>query len=91
MTTRRTAARKTKHDKSIAHWQEQVRNLKAERILTRAILRECEIALTDWVRTFAPSECGKAHVNESIARIMDAGGTLIYVARLLARIRKALR
>jgi hypothetical protein len=54
----------------------------------KALLRECGIALDDWVHQYASEMCDEKHVQESVQRILDGGGTLAYVANLRQRIRE---
>ena len=57
----------------------------------RALPKRCEIALTDWMRQYAPEQCYFTSVAESRARVMTAGGTLAYIEDLLQDITKELR
>ena len=57
----------------------------------RALLKRCEIALTDWVLQYAPEQCERRHVISSSIRISALGGTLAYIGDLLYDIREELR
>ncbi len=54
----------------------------------RQLLRDLDVALTDWVRQYAPDMCSEKSCKESIKRVWDAGGTLAYIAALRERIRR---
>ena len=54
--------------------------------MSGALLRECRVALNDWVRSYAPEMCGEDYVAETRQRINEGGGTLAYIGDLLARI-----
>lgn len=55
-----------------------------------ARLRECIVALDDWLHTYAEEMCKEEYVKESYRRIADNGGTLAYIARLQAANRATL-
>ena len=56
---------------------------------TKDALLAADLALTDWVRQYAPEHCAKHHVKQTIKRVWDAGGTLAYIAGVRAQIKKA--
>ena len=57
----------------------------------RKLLRDCSAALNHWLHSYAPEFCGCAEFRETQKAMMDAGGTLAYMADLQQRIRKALK
>ena len=57
----------------------------------RKLLRDCSTALDHWLHQYAPEQCRATSVNETGRAMMDAGGTLAYIAKLQQRIRKALK
>ena len=56
----------------------------------RELLRECSTALDHWLHQYAPEQCDLKPVLRSGRAMLDAGGTLAYIADLQQRIRKAL-
>ena len=56
----------------------------------RAALRASDRALLDWLHSYAETEFAPETVRTSIARIMGAGGTIAYLAKLVKRNREAL-
>ena len=56
----------------------------------RAALMAADLALTDWVRMYAPEHCDTRHVFESGKRVSEAGGTLAYIAKVRKQIKEAL-
>ena len=59
--------------------------------LERELLRDCSTALDHWIHLWAPEQCDEKRVRASFTYMMNAGGTLAYIARLQQRIRKALK
>lgn len=50
------------------------------------LLRACDLALLDWMRTYADDQFAREDVWQSLLRIGDGGGTLVYIAKLRASI-----
>jgi hypothetical protein len=67
------------------------RTLEADRDRLKALCEEADIALSDWLHTYASEECKPEYVVESMKRIFENGGTLYYIAKLRQRIRAALK
>lgn len=59
--------------------------------LERAALIAADLALTDWVRSYAPEMCSTGSVRASFSRVYAAGGTLAYIAGVRAQIKAALK
>jgi len=57
----------------------------------RAALVSADVALTDWVRQYAPEQCNPATVAESTMRLYWAGGTPAYIASVRRKIKLALK
>lgn len=57
----------------------------------RKLLRDCSTALDHWLHQYAPEMCKREFVKQTMGDMMDAGGTLAYIADLQQRIRKALK
>lgn len=57
----------------------------------RKLLRECSVALDRCLHLYAPEQCNAKHIGKIFRVMMDAGGTLAYIADLQQRIRKTLR
>ena len=53
------------------------------------IMRDCYVALKDWLHTYAHELCDADHVRISQQRICQHGGTLAYIADLLDKLRRA--
>ena len=71
----------------IYHAAETIETLLAEGKVRDELLDRCRIALDDWINTYAAELCDEERVQEAGKRIADNGGTLAYVARLIADIR----
>lgn len=56
----------------------------------RELFKRCQVALDDWLHCYAPEQCDPKKVQESAIRTFKAGGTLAYIAKLQADIKKAL-
>lgn len=54
------------------------------------LLNDLNVALDDWVATYAAEMCDSKKVAEARARIEKNGGMLAYIAKLSERIDKAL-
>ena len=48
-------------------------------------------ALDDWLHVHAPEHCHQKDVAESQDRILEAGGTIAYIADVQSEIREALK
>lgn len=46
----------------------------------RKALRRSNAALDDWVRSYAPDFVKQEHLDETLERIREGGGTLAYIA-----------
>lgn len=57
----------------------------------RELLRDCSTALDHWLHQYAPEQCDKGWVKETGRAMMNAGGTLAYIADLQQQIRNVLR
>lgn len=55
----------------------------------RKLLRDCSTALDHWLHQYAPEQCDMERLKETGRAMLDAGGTLAYIAKLRQRIRKA--
>lgn len=58
----------------------------AERGAMRAVVEAAQVALNDWLLTYASDMCHASDVDAARARIRQAGGTLAYISDTLEQI-----
>lgn len=68
----------------------QAPTLKAQNAELVEALETSRQALRDWVHTYAPELCNDGMVKQSLARIEEHGGTLVYIADAMKEIKEAL-
>ena len=57
----------------------------------RAALRASDLALQDWLHSYAGDQCSERSVAKTELRIFNAGGLLAYLAKLCKANREALK
>ena len=55
------------------------------------LLKRLDVALDDWVVTYAPEFCSTEAIDKTRKRIVNGGGTLAYISDLNIEIRHILK
>jgi hypothetical protein len=58
-----------------------------QKIALRKALERAQLALDDWLHTYADEHCDKDDVARSRSRIVANGGTLAYIAKVQEHIK----
>ena len=74
----------------VAGWQAGYAAGVADAKPLRDALDFCVLALNDWLHVHAETECSPDDVARSKSRIKERGGTIAYIAEVLATTRAAL-
>lgn len=80
----------TKRQADDSLMQCRIEELKAENERLRNAVKQSQLAIDDWLHTFAPEHCKEEHVIETDNRIWYRGGTLAYIADVQKENRDAL-
>lgn len=69
----------------------EIERLTVENVYKNDALAFAELALNDWVTTYASDLCDPDDLVRALSRISNRGGTLAYIGEVLEEVRAAMR